>query len=103
GFYIALAGASAMAQPDPKELTVAMFFPAPDSKDVCPDTPLRIQFASAPLVGSGKIEIFDATDNSIVDTIDAAAPSRNRTIGGLPNFNCYPIIISGNQSALYLS
>ena len=43
-----LASTNASAQPFTK------LFPTSGAKDVCPDTPLRIEFPSAPVVGAGK-------------------------------------------------
>ncbi len=71
------------------------------AKDICPDTPLRIEFPSAPVVGAGKIEITDTSSNSVVATIDVATPTSTKTIGGLPNYKYYPVIITGNEAALY--
>ena len=83
-------------------LAVATLFPAADSKDVCPDTPLRMTFSSAPVVGAGTIEVFDAANDALVDTIDVAVPTRRKTIGGFPNFNYHPVLISENQATIYL-
>jgi pectin methylesterase-like acyl-CoA thioesterase len=95
--------ASAFAQPTSQPFIPAKYFPAYSAKDVCPDTPLRIEFPSAPVVGTGKIQIVDSADNSVVDTIDVATSTSTKSIGGLPNFKYYPIIITGNEAALYLS
>jgi pectinesterase len=51
-------------------------FPASGAANVNPDTHLVLTFASPPKVGtSGKIQIFDAADNSLVDTLDLAIPA----------------------------
>jgi pectinesterase len=51
-------------------------FPANGAKSVNPDTQLVLTFDSAPKVGSsGKIQILDAADNSVVDTLDLAIPA----------------------------
>jgi pectin methylesterase-like acyl-CoA thioesterase len=83
-------------------LVPSAVFPAAGAKNICPDTPLRITFASAPLAGSGKIQILDAANDKVIETIDVAVPTRTKTIGGLPNYNYYPIIINGNQASIYL-
>jgi pectin methylesterase-like acyl-CoA thioesterase len=101
GLHVAFA-AGAIAQPVPAALTAAAWFPAPGARDVCPDTPLRITFAGIPQKGSGKIRVVDAANDAVVQTIDVAIATRTRTIGGLPNFMDYPVIISGNQASLYL-
>src|ERR1700690_673327 len=87
---------------DPTSLTVPVLFPAMDAKDVCPDTPLRITFTSTPVIGSGKIEVLDASDETLVESIDLSVATRSKTIGGIPNFNYHPVLISDNQAAIYL-
>jgi pectin methylesterase-like acyl-CoA thioesterase len=82
--------------------TVADLFPAANSKEVCPDTPLRISFPSAPVVGAGKIEVYDASNETLVETIDVSVATRSKTIGGFPNFNYHPVLISGNEATLFL-
>jgi pectin methylesterase-like acyl-CoA thioesterase len=78
-------------------------FPAAGATSVCPDTPLRLTFAAAPTLGAaGKIRVFDAAGNSPVETIDISSPTSTQTIGGLPNYKYYPVIITGNQAAIYL-
>lgn len=57
-------------------------FPAPGASDVCPDAPLRLQFASAPRVGRGKIEVFRADQPTrAVASVDVAG-SFTETRGG---------------------
>jgi hypothetical protein len=88
-----------------------------------PDTRLTITFNQAIAVGvSGKINIYNAASpGTPVDTIDLlggttlmntlrasstistlALPVQNKTIGGLSNFNYYPVTIAGNTATLYL-
>jgi pectin methylesterase-like acyl-CoA thioesterase len=98
--HTAFAAVGTSAQPAP---TPPLLFPAPGARDICPDTPLRITFSDAPQVGRGKIQVFDATDDALVEAIDVAAPTRTRTIGGLPNFSDHPVIISDSQVSVYLS
>jgi pectin methylesterase-like acyl-CoA thioesterase len=74
--------------------------PAPGAREVCPDTRLRITFAEAPVIGSGKVRIVDASDDSVVETLDVAAPVRTRTIGGLPNFHDRPVLIRGLEAEI---
>ena len=87
----------------PAGLAAVNVFPAAVAKNVCPDTPLRITFAGVPVVGAGAIQIFDAADNSLIESIDVSVPVRTRSIGGLPNYNYYPVIISNNVAAIYPS
>jgi len=79
----------------------ASYFPANGQSDVCPDTPLRITFDAAPATGTGKIQIFDAADKSLVAAIDVGKRTAVRTIGGMPRYNYYPVIITGNEAAIY--
>jgi pectin methylesterase-like acyl-CoA thioesterase len=83
-------------------ITVLSLSPAASAQDVCVDTPLRVNFESAPTLGTaGKIQIFDAASNTAVETIDVSSPTATQTIGGLPNYKYYPVIIAGNQAAIY--
>jgi len=51
------------------------YFPASGATAVNPDTHLVITFASAPTLGSaGRIRIYDAADDRLVDTLDLAIP-----------------------------
>ena len=77
-------------------------FPAAGATGMCPDTPLRLTFATPSVLGSsGKIQICNAADNAVVETIDVSSPTSTKTIGGLPNYKYYPIIISGRQATIY--
>jgi pectin methylesterase-like acyl-CoA thioesterase len=81
---------------------VSSVFPAAGAPDVCPDTPLRLTFATPPMLGTnGKIQICNAADNAVVETIDVSSPTSTKTIGGLPNYRYYPVIISGRQATIY--
>ena len=60
---------AASAQAAPK------LFPANGSRNVNPDTRLVLTLDGPVTVGaSGKVQIFDAADNSLVDTLDLAIP-----------------------------
>lgn len=77
-------------------------FPAAGSANICPDTPLKLTFAApVTLSGSGKIQIFDAGTRTAVETIDTSSPTATKTIGGLPGFKYYPVIVTGNEAAIY--
>jgi len=83
-------------------LSLVSLFPAASAQGVCADTPLRIVFATPPTLGSGgKIRIFDASNDAPVETIDVSSPTATQSIGGLANYKYYPIIITGNQAAIY--
>ncbi len=104
-------------------------FPANGARNVNPDTHLVLSFAAPPEIGaSGKIQIFDAADNSLVDTLDMSLPPSPRptgrsqetteaqrralaastkmedyqvdTIGGT-QFHFFPIIVRGNKARIY--
>lgn len=79
----------------------ATLFPAAGAKDVCPDTPLKITFSSAPTLGTGKIQIVDADTNQPVETIDAATKVATKDVGPLSDYSYYPIIITGNEATIY--
>src|SRR5262249_48625778 len=51
-------------------------FPADRATGVNPDVQLKLTFKEAPKVGaSGKVRIFDASDDRLVDTLDLSIPS----------------------------
>ena len=77
-------------------------FPAPNATGVCPDVPLCLNFARPPALGTtGKIQIHDAADNSVVETIDVSSPTAENEIGGLPNYKYFPVIVAGNAATIY--
>src|SRR5215468_6438365 len=50
-------------------------FPADKARNVNPDTHLVLTFPTAPVLGnSGQIRIYDAADNTLVDTLDLSIP-----------------------------
>ena len=71
--------------------------------NVCPDVPLRITFSSVPVVGEGKIEVVDNSTNAVVATIDVAAGVKTKAIGGLANFNYYPVEVHENEVTVDLA
>ncbi len=73
-------------------------FPAAGATGVCPDTPLRLTFASPPAPGTGLIRIIDASAEKAVDTIDVAQSTATKPIGGIPGFSYHPVIITGNEA-----
>jgi len=94
--WLLLVAAPVLAQTRPSDLQIASLFPASGSSSICPDSPLRITFASPPALGAaGKIQIFDAVTNSAVETIDVSSKTSIQTIGGIEDFTYYPVIISG--------
>ncbi len=89
------------------------FAPAPGATGVNIDAQLKVTFDQAPKVGaSGKVRIFNAADNSLVDTVDlgvdtntgvhAPGPQSARPIGGSSwQFNYHPVIVDGNTATVY--
>jgi hypothetical protein len=101
-FWLSIAaqyGCAAANAATPSAAGIITLFPAPDATNVCPDAPLRITLASAASVGSaGNIRIVDAATNTPVATIDVASPTSRQTIGGLTDFQYYPILINARQN-----
>jgi pectin methylesterase-like acyl-CoA thioesterase len=72
--------------------------PAAGATNVCIDTPLRLTFDGPPILAqSGLIQIVDDA-GAVVDSIDTSVHTLSKTIGGLPNFNYYPVVITGNEA-----
>jgi pectate lyase/pectin methylesterase-like acyl-CoA thioesterase len=81
-------------------LTVTSLFPANGASSLPIDAPLKIAFGVAPMLGtSGLIRIRDAATAEVVDTIDLAAASQTKTIGGTV-YNYLPVIMSGNMALI---
>ena len=87
----------------PSAMTATSFSPAAGATGVNTDTPLYVTFDRAPVAGnSGKISIYNAADNSLVDTLDMGVTPYTRTIGTqTTQFIFYPIIVTGNTAAIY--
>lgn len=50
-------------------------FPKNDALDVNPDTPLKLTFSSPPpLMNQGKIRVYDASNDALVDELDMSIP-----------------------------
>jgi pectin methylesterase-like acyl-CoA thioesterase/lysophospholipase L1-like esterase len=93
-----LAGTSFAGANANPSLKLISAFPSSGAINVCIDTPLRLTFDGPPtLSNSGTVQILDEI-GSVVDSIDVSARTRSKTIGGLPNFNYYPVVITGNQA-----
>jgi pectin methylesterase-like acyl-CoA thioesterase len=82
-------------------LVASAMFPTAGAKDVCADVPLRLTFNVPPTIGQGKITVMDAADNSVLQSVDVAQQTATQSIGGLPNYKYYPVIISGNDATIY--
>ena len=66
-----------LGAPPALALAVTTLFPADDSVNVCPDTPLKLTFNAPPSVGtSGTLKIYTSS-GTLVDPIDLAARAAN--------------------------
>src|SRR5215212_10094984 len=94
-------------------MTVVGFGPAAGATNVNTDAQLKVTFDQAPTVGtSGKVRIYNAADDSLVDTVDlgfdtntgihAPGPQSARSIGGSSwQFNYHPVVVDGNTATVY--
>ena len=63
------------ASPDAGKRNIPVLFPANQAQMVNPDVKLKLTFNEPPRAGtSGKIRIYDAADNRLVDTLDLSIP-----------------------------
>lgn len=87
----------------PSTLAATTYWPANGATGINVDTPLRITFDRAPVVGSfGAIKIVRASDNVVVDTLDLGVTPYTRTIGTQSvQFIFYPIIVTDNTATLF--
>ena len=61
---------------NPTPASAPVLFPSAQATMVNPDVKLKLTFKDAPRVGtSGKIRIFDAADDRLVDTLDMSIPA----------------------------
>jgi hypothetical protein len=77
-------------------------FPPSGAKDVCTDTPLRLTFNAAPAFSKGMLTVSDASNKSVVASVDLGAGTATQTIGGVGQFNYYPVVVSGNEATIHL-
>jgi pectin methylesterase-like acyl-CoA thioesterase len=94
-------------------MAATAFGPTAGASNVNIDAQLRVTFDQAPVVGtSGKVRVYNAADNSLVDTVDlgidtntgihAPGPQSARSIGGSSwQFNYHPVIVEGNTATIY--
>src|SRR5262249_5609084 len=79
-------------------LAVTAQFPAPNATGMPIDVPLRISFAVPPIPGTaGRVQIRDVATSAVVDTIDLAAATQTRTIGGTV-YNYLPRLAPGHDA-----
>ncbi len=75
-----------------------------NGEEIPPDIQLKLHFTSAPALGNtGQVRIYNAADDSLVDTIDVGTPvtGTNFTIGGAANFHLYPVLVDGNTATVF--
>jgi len=91
----------------PTNGAAVLLFPANKATSVNPDTHLVLTFRSAPAIGSsGLVRIYDAADNSLVDTLDLSIPVSPRPLGRAPprvagDVNSGPGPVDPNDKTLY--
>ena len=87
----------------PSAMVATAFAPANGRTNLNPDSPLSLTFDRAPVVGNtGRIRIYKAADNTVVDTIDLGAAFQLRTVGtNATQLNYFPVIVTGNTAAIY--
>lgn len=103
-------------------LTATTLTPVSGTSGIAPDTRLTLTFSQPVSVGTfGQIRIYDAANPTTpVDTVDIVTararmqtlraastvstqplPVQTKTIGGVTNFNYYPITVAGNTATIY--
>ena len=81
-------------------LAVTALFPSNGSTGLPIDVPLKITFGVAPTLGTtGLIQIHDLATGAVVETIDLAAATQTKTIGGTV-YNYLPVIVNGNTALI---
>jgi pectin methylesterase-like acyl-CoA thioesterase/lysophospholipase L1-like esterase len=88
------------AAPPSNSLRLVSVSPSAGATNVCIDTPLRLVFDGPPkLSQSGTVQILDDA-GVVIDSIDVNVSVLSKAIGGLPNFNYYPVVITGNEAII---
>ncbi|HEX8351680.1 MAG TPA: pectinesterase family protein [Pyrinomonadaceae bacterium] len=94
-------------------MSATAFGPAAGATNVNVDAQLKVTFDQEPKVGTnGKVRVYDAADNSLVDTVDlgvdtntgihAPGPQSARPVGGSSwQFNYHPVIVEGTTATIY--
>lgn len=88
----------------PSTMAVTAVSPANGASGVNIDAPLSITFDRPPTVGiSGRIRIFKASDDTVVDTIDLGSSLQQRSVGTSTTlFNFIPVTVTGNTANVYV-
>ena len=87
----------------PSAMRAVALAPANAATGLNIDTPLSLTFDRAPVVGNtGRIRIYKASDNTVVDTIDLGAAFQLRAVGtNATQLNYFPIIVTGTSANIY--
>ncbi len=88
----------------PSTMAATAVSPANGATSVNVDTPLSITFDRAPVAGiTGRIRIFKAADDTVVDTINLGSSLQQRTVGTNSTlYNFIPVTVSGNTATVYV-
>lgn len=87
----------------PSTISATAFGPVNGAKEVNTDALLRVTFDKTPVPGNtGRIRIYNAADNTLVDTIDMGVRPYTRNIGTQSvQYIFYPIIVNGNTATIH--
>lgn len=87
----------------PSAMAVTNLSPVNGATSINTDTPLSITFDRPPTRGtSGRLRIYRASDDALVETIDLGASLQQRTVGTNGTmYNFLPVIVTGNTAAIY--
>ncbi len=78
-------------------------FPPPGATEVCPDPSLRFRFDAPPVLGSsGEIRVHDATNGSVVASINMGLPEITDNVGGSSFKQPRPVYVHGNEAIFVL-
>ncbi|MBI5770924.1 MAG: immunoglobulin domain-containing protein [Verrucomicrobia bacterium] len=88
----------------PSTMAVTATAPATNASAANTDVPLSLTFDRAPVAGrTGRIRIFKASDDTVVDTLDLGASLQQRTVGtNATLYNFLPVAITGNTATFYM-
>src|SRR5581483_7648423 len=78
--------------------------PANNATNVNTDAPLSITFDRPPVAGTtGRVRIYKAADDTLVDTLDLGLTLQQRTVGTNGTlYNFIPVSVSGNTATFYM-
>ena len=87
----------------PSTMGTTAVSPAIGATGINTDTLLSVTFDRVPVIGNtGRISIYKASDNTLVDTLDLGVTPYTRKIGTQTvNFIFYPIIVTGNTATIF--